>query len=245
MRLADHPFPVEAFFDESVVLTYAVAAEGVRKMVPPCLELDLLNQDTAFVAVAMVSTRRLRPAGYPRWLGQDFFLAGYRVFVRYKTRSGRTLRGLYILKSVTDRRRMVWLGNLFTHYRYSLADLTVERDWPHWRVVSQSEGLKVRVKAPAADEEVSLPLGSPFHDWHQARLYAGPMPFTFSVDEKESAVVIVEGRRETWKPQPLWVEHAEVGFLKSMGFQSVWLASAFVVRDVPYRWEAGQREKWL
>jgi SAM-dependent methyltransferase len=67
----------------------------------------------------------------PRLFGQDFFLAGYRVFVKFRTAGARTLRGLYILRSDADRALMVAGGNLHAAEpvdcrRLPLADASVD-----------------------------------------------------------------------------------------------------------------------
>lgn len=74
--LKSHPFAVEAYFDSSVVLSFAVPKEQLIHLIPPCLELDLLNEQYGFIAVAMVQTRKLRPKGFPAFMGNDFFLIG-------------------------------------------------------------------------------------------------------------------------------------------------------------------------
>ena len=104
--LKDHPFAVEAFFKRSIVLTFAVPKEQLKHLIPECLELDVFNDRWAFIAIAMVQTKDLRPKGFPKIFGNDFFLIGYRVFVRYKTEDGKNFRGLYILKSETDKPKM-------------------------------------------------------------------------------------------------------------------------------------------
>ena len=81
--LQRHPFAVEAHFDWTLVLTYALPAATLRPLLPPGLTLDEYDGQ-GFVAVALVQTRRLRPAGWPTWSGQDFFLTGYRVFTRFR-----------------------------------------------------------------------------------------------------------------------------------------------------------------
>ena len=83
--LKNHPFAVEAFFERSLVLTFAAAKEEVQPLIPECLDLDVFNDRWAFIAVAMVQTTGLRPKGLPRFFGSDFFLIGYRVFVRYES----------------------------------------------------------------------------------------------------------------------------------------------------------------
>src|SRR3954464_5273530 len=97
--LKNHPFAVEAHFESSVVLTFAVPKEQLRKLIPGCLELDTFDDKWGFVAVAMVQTTGLRPKGFPKFMGNDFFLIGYRIFVRFTNNKGKRLRGLYILKS--------------------------------------------------------------------------------------------------------------------------------------------------
>src|SRR5262245_24569402 len=121
--LKNHPFAVEAFFESSLVLTFAVKKEEVLPLIPECLEPDTFANKWAFIAVAMVQTRNLRPKGFPRFAGNDFFLVGYRIFVKYINNAGKRLRGLYILKSETDKKRMQLMGNTFTHYNYSTTDI--------------------------------------------------------------------------------------------------------------------------
>ena len=76
-----HPIPVRAFFQHSLVLTYAVPAHVLAPLLPPGLVLDTFR-GLGFIAIAMVQTKNLRPAPLPAFLGQDFFLSGYRIFAR-------------------------------------------------------------------------------------------------------------------------------------------------------------------
>jgi hypothetical protein len=80
--LKNHPFAVEAHFKSSTVLTFAVPKEQLQMLIPECLALDTFNDKWAFVAIAMVQTTDLRPKGFPKFLGNNFFLIGYRIFVR-------------------------------------------------------------------------------------------------------------------------------------------------------------------
>src|SRR5215207_4970968 len=121
--LQNHPFAVEAFFESSLVLTYAVPKAALEHLIPPCLELDTFNDSYAFVAAAMVKTKSLRPKGWPQFMGNDFFLTGYRIFVRYTTNHGKRWRGLYIIRSETDKKKMAFFGNIFTHYKYRTTDI--------------------------------------------------------------------------------------------------------------------------
>ena len=87
--LKNHPFAVEAHFDSSLVLTFTVSKEQLQNQIPECLELDTFQDKWAFIAIAMVQARGLRPKGFPKFMGNDFFLIGYRIFVRYTNNAGK------------------------------------------------------------------------------------------------------------------------------------------------------------
>jgi hypothetical protein len=241
--MSPNPFAVEAWFDFSCALTFAVPVDDVRRRLPPWLEPDVFAGRWGFFVVAAVQVRRLRPAALPQFLGQDFILVGYRFFVSYRSRDGRTLRGLMVVRSETDSRRMAVLGNWFTRYRYVRSDLRAATTGSRLEVGAPDTGFNVRVEM-GSEAGASIPAGSPFATWQEARRFCGPMPFTFSWDEGKRSVAIVEGVRSNWQPQPVRVEHWRIPYLDSLGFSEVRLANAFAVRDVPYRWERARLEPW-
>lgn len=236
--LKNHPFPVQAFFKQSLLLTFAAPRADLEQLIPECLQLDCFKDQWAFIAVAMVQTSGLRPKGWPRIFGSDFLLIGYRVFVTYRTNAGKRLRGLYILKSETDKRRMQFLGNLFTHYHYSTTDI---RQTGH-SIRSVGSGLAVDISPE--EKETPLPEGSPFADWKEARRYAGPLPFTFSYENSKRLVTIIEGVREHWEPRPVKVKEYRVAFIEQLQLSRVQLANAFVIENIPYYWKKGRTELW-
>jgi len=237
-----NPFAVEAWFDFSITLTFAVPRDELAARLPACLEAETFDDRWAFLAVAFVQTRNLRPKGFPRFLGKDFVLAGYRHFVSYRALDGRRLRGLQIIRSETDRRSMAFWGNLFTPYRYTRAPLRMELRDDTFHAADPASGLDISVSTAAADDPQSLPAGSPFPTWKDARRFCGPMPFTFSYDSRRHRVLIIEGVREQWKPVPLCVHHHHVPHLSRLRFSSARLACAFMVKDIPYHWKKGRHE---
>jgi uncharacterized protein YqjF (DUF2071 family) len=241
LQLKSHPFAVEALLARTTVLTFAVPAPRLQLLLPECLTLDTFGE-WGFVAVALVQTHDLRPQGLPAWLGQNFFLIGYRLFVRYTTAAGKRLRGLYILRSETDKQHMALIGNLLTSYHYATVDIRQARTGNQLRIESKKASLQIVVDSSTA--EPPLPPGSPFSTWQEARRFAGPLPFTFSYHAPQKEVVIVEGVREYWKPQPVLIETAHVGFLGQLGLQDAQLASAFTMANIPYCWKKGRTEQW-
>lgn len=241
-KLKNHPFPVAAFFEQSLVLTFALPKEELQSRIPECLELDLFEDKWAFLAVALVQTKGLRPKGFPAIMGNDFFLIGYRIFVRYTNRSGKRLRGLYILKSETDSKWMEQMGNLFTHYRYTTTDILQQSDATGFTISSRKSDFSVHI---AKDEAtISLPESSPFHSWSEARRFAGPLPFTFTILPEKKEVLIIEGVRENWTPVPVEVLDYHFAFLNEQQLGQAVLANAFVIRNIPYSWKKGKTEPW-
>jgi hypothetical protein len=240
--LKNHPFAVEAFFKKSLVLTFAIPKEQLQPLIPSCLQLDLFKDQYAFIAIAMVQTQDLRPKGFPSLFGNDFFLIGYRVFVRFTTAAGKRLRGLYILKSETDKKRMQLLGNIFTHYHYTNTDIEEEIKDRTGTILSTKSGFDVQFLLPDEDP-VELPHHSPFDNWKEARRFAGPLPFTFTVLEPKK-VLIIEGVREHWAPRPVKIIDYHFDFLKGSPFNEAVLASAFIVENIPYSWKKGRIELW-
>jgi hypothetical protein len=240
--LQRHPLAIDAHFDFSLVLTYAFPAQQLAPLLPAGLRVDRFGP-WGFVAIAMVQTRGLRPAIAPRLLGQSFFLTGYRIFTTFNA-GGRTLRGLYILRSDTNRRLMAAAGNLLTHYRYRVARVDAGRS---------AEQVHCRIQTPggAADLEVTAdlhtpaapPEGSPFATHAQARRFAGPLPHTFDEERETGSIIVIKATRRRWNPQPVHVEVKQAAFLERGPFAGTTprLASAFYVQDIDYRWNRGVR----
>ena len=240
--LKNHPFAVEAHFESSLVLTFAVEKEQLQHLIPESLQLDTFQDKWSFIAVAMVQTKDLRPKGFPRFMGNDFFLIGYRVFVRYKSNTGKNLRGLYILKSETDKKKMELMGNIFTHYNYTTTDINQIEQTNTKEITSIKSKFKVIIDK--TEEDISLPQYSPFGDWKEARRFAGPLPFTFTYNKETKEVLLIEGVRQNWSPNPVKIIEYNFDFLSSLKLENPVLANAFIIKNIPYYWRKGNIEVW-
>ncbi len=240
-----HALPVKAQLRASLVLAYAVPAEALLPLLAPGLLLDTYGE-FGFLAIALVETQGLHPAFLPASLGLDFFLAGYRIFARYRTSSGRNLRGLRILRSDTDRRSMQVFGNLLTHYSYDRSRCNIQRTNGTYgvEVCTPKGDADLHVEADISHDCVSLPPGSPFANFREARKFAGPLPFTFDYEKETHSIIRVEGVRQQWNPRPVSVTVHRNTFLDQDRFRSAGavLANAFYLENVPYSWKPGVRE---
>lgn len=242
INLKNHPFGVEAFFQNSLVLTFAAPKFQLLQFIPNCLKLDTYENKWAFIAIAMVQTKTLRPKGFPKFMGHNFFLIGYRIFVHFTNHEGRRLRGLYIIKSETNNKTMEILGNFFTHYNYSTTDIEQTID-SNFRTILSNRS-KIHVTIDQKNKAIKTPEKSPFKSWDIARRYAGPLPHTFTVYEEDKTILKILGIRNKWKPNPVKVVQYHFEFLDSLNLQNAILASAFEIKNVSYEWKKGEIEKW-
>jgi len=241
-NIKNHPFAVDAFFEASIVLTFAVPKQELINKIPECLTLDTFNDEHAFIAIAMVQTKNLRPKGFPAFLGNNFFLIGYRIFVRYTNPKGKVFRGLYIIKSETDKTKMKFLGNLFTHYNYTKTDINELKSKETTIIKSKKSDFKLEFNSNL--DNVDLPKNSPFQSWKEARKFAGPLPFTFTYNNKKKEILIIEGVRKKWQPKPILVKNYHFSFLNGLNLKNIHLANAFIINDIPYSWKKGKIELW-
>jgi hypothetical protein len=244
--LKRHRLSMRASFDFVLSLTYAFPSESLAKFTTPGLHLDEWK-GWGFLAAAFVQTRHLRPAMLPRFVGANYFFAGYRLFCRYRTAAGRELRGLRILRSDTDSTMMATAGNLLTHYNYHVAEVCAQRsaDLLRLRIASQDGSGDAELTAELAGPPDFLPNGSPFLSAREARRFAGPMPFTFDYEAETNSIIRVQGMRTRWKPRLVPVSIKKLTFLDQKIFAdaSPVLASCFHVKGINYHWKRGVREQ--
>jgi hypothetical protein len=242
--LQRHPLAMRTTFGHSLMLMYAFEPALLRSMLPPGVELDTYQapdgSEHGFVAVGLLSAQRLRPTLWPASWGSDFLLTGYRVVARFPSPAGRTMRGLYILRSDTDRRSIKVGGNLLTRYRYQLARIRIDVTGPKLTATVDSRDGRADLTV-VADLESTPPLRAPFRSAAAARRFAGPLPYTFDYEAKSGSVVVIKASRNNWRPQPVSVDVERISFFEYGAFagSAPMLANAFHVADLDYCWERG------
>ena len=138
---------------------------------------------------------------------------------------------------------MELMGNTFTHYNYTTTDIHKRKHNNILDISSEKSGFAVSIEDPQG-ENISLPAGSPFSDWKEARRFAGPLPFTFTYNTANRKVLIIEGVRENWTPMPVKVINCNFSFIQNMKLNDIKLANAFIIRNIPYYWKKGKVELW-
>jgi uncharacterized protein YqjF (DUF2071 family) len=241
-----HPLPMTARFRDLLVLTYALPAPVLERLVPSALTLDQ-REGHGLLAIALVNMTRLRPSATPPALGIGASFIGYRIFVRASLAAGRQRRGLYVLHTNVDRWLVLAGTRLLTRYRTTHASIRWQREGDRLQVQARSRRGRsdLRLIADLGHTPAQPPAGSPFSSWAQARPFAGPLPWTFAPDSGGEAAVTVKGIRNRWDPQPLAIRHTDVALFHQPPFAAATptLAAAFHLHDLAYTWTAGKVEQ--
>jgi hypothetical protein len=155
------------------------------------------------------------------------------------------MRGLWILRSDTDRRLMVLGGNLLTRYHYRLARMRLEVDGARLCATADSRDGRadLTVTADLAPPAAALPASSPFATLADARRFAGPLPYTFDYEARSESMIVVKAHRSRWRPEPVSVDVSRMTFFTDDRFRGATpvLANAFHVDDIDYGWRRGSR----
>jgi hypothetical protein len=138
---------------------------------------------------------------------------------------------------------MVIGGNLLTHYNYRKCAARVRHVDGKLHIDVDDDQARVSLAASISDRtsDPKLPPSSIFTSAKQARRCAGPLPYTFDYEKRTHGVVTILGKREKWAPRLVDVSVGQMSFFEQPCFEKTnpRLASAFYLRDIPYRWERG------
>lgn len=131
-------------------------------------------------------------------------------------------------------------GNIFTHYDYTTTDIKQSISKEIINIASKRSDFNFSI---LLNPKAEIPQDSPFLNWREARRFAGPLPFTFTQENKKE-VLIIEGVRQNWKPQLVDVLNYNFSFFKNHKLNYPVLANAFIIQDIPYYWKKGKLELW-
>jgi hypothetical protein len=197
--------------------------EAAREL-PPGLAPRLVN------GRAVVSTVHVRLAGMHPIFMPPPFRFGYRhIALRLLVDDGPlngdgTARGIFFVRSFTDRPLLARAGSLLTHYRLSPARIRVEDG----EVAVRQEGRHIAWTRRASDEP-----GSPglFGSWEEARSVLCSLDRAYAVDPR-GRTWRTRILRPDWPIEPLGLAGFSTDFFATARFEC-----AFQVREtIPYRW---------
>ena len=92
---------------------------------------------------------------------------------------------------------MARAGNLLTHYKYRVSEVetSARKEELACRITTRDHLADLHVTANLTGAE-ELPAKSPFPTLHDARRFAGPLPYTFDHEVQTQSIIVIKGVRK-------------------------------------------------
>lgn len=198
------------------LINFSVEKEEVLPFLPDGLQIRDFH-GRALISMVNVKLRNMRPSFLPKALHFDYQHIGFRLLVDDARYNGGEAKGIYFLRSFTNKTLMVQGGSWLTNYRLEKAKLTEAGDAFELRQGEKYLRYRLRDEQPAAGKEELYQL-------------VGALDRAYSYIGDE--LVRVQIMRERW---PIEWAHCE-GFETNF-FRTARQEGAFQVRDViHYQW---------
>ncbi|WP_187263931.1 DUF2071 domain-containing protein [Pontibacter beigongshangensis] len=202
------------------LINFSVEQEEVLPLLPERLRLRDF-QGRSLISMVNVKLRHMRPDFMPDALHFNYQHIGFRLLIDDRKYNGANrngdAKGIYFLRSFTDKSLMVHGGSIFTNYRLEKAAITNSDN--SFELRQGNEFLKYNLRdeqPPQVKEELKQMVGA----LDRAYSYIG------------DTLMRVQIMREGWPIEWATCEGFETNFFSTAKFEG-----AFRVRDmVPYQW---------
>ncbi len=238
MIFQKNPFPVRGELLRTWFFCHRTPEAVAHALVPPRLEL-ITHGGFAFWNVVVCQLAAMRPSFIPAALGIGYWHVAYRLLVRARLADGRTVEGLYFVRSDCDSRLVAWPGNWLTDFRFTSASARV--------LVEESEGtITGEVTAPGAGGHFqlnrqtppTLAAGSPFANYEEANAFLRYKPASIAPHGADCVNIVIIRRDEAaWKMRPIHAARAEWQWLAN---RDATLEVAYEAAPIRYGWRRGE-----
>ncbi|WP_189564759.1 DUF2071 domain-containing protein [Pontibacter akesuensis] len=198
------------------LINFSVDKEEVLPYLPEGLEVRDYN-GRALISMVNVKLRNMRPDFMPKALHFDYQHIGFRLLIDDALYSDGAAKGIFFLRSFTEKELMVQGGSWFTNYKLEKASITNAGDTFELRQGSSYLNYKLGDEAqPKANPELKEMVGA--------------LDRAYSYIDKE--LVRVRIMRERWPIEWVTCTGFETNFFQTARFEG-----AFQVRGmIPYQW---------
>lgn len=237
---------MEGRLDECLLLSYRAPARSVQYLLPNGLELIRRN-GWAFWNIVLCHVDRLRPAGLPGALGISYHHIAYRLLVRAKTSDGRTIDGLFFVRSDSDSLLVSKAGNLASDFRFHAA--TIERKYQADNLIfvarDSEQGIADAHLRVDLSREPRAAMDSCFDSLDEARAFLKYRPLGLTCDSKGRTLKLAEVFRNEskWDEKAVSVVESGWKFFDHLKQDDVQLELATRVAPIDYRWRLGRSEQ--
>lgn len=198
------------------LINFSVDIEEVFPLVPDGIKVRELD-GKAIISMVNVKLKSMRPAGLPKGLSFDYQHVAFRLLVEDSSLNGGENKGIFFLKSFSDKPMVVWSGNLMTNYRLSNAQISEAEGF---RLDQGKNFIRYKLTNRVTAEDKEL------------RSVIGAIDRAYAMEEGRLMKTLIQ--RETWPIDQVDCVDFETNF-----FRSAKLLGAFEVKEtIHYQWLA-------
>lgn len=210
------PITYKGELHEVKLINFSVNMEEVLPFVPAGIKVRDFD-GKAIISMVNVRLRSMRPTGLPRALSFDYQHVAFRLLVEDSPLNEGENKGIFFLKSFSDKPMVVWSGNLMTNYRLSNAQISEDQGF---RLDQGENFVRYKLTDEVAAEENEL------------KSMIGAIDRAYAMEEGRLMKTLIQ--RETWPIQQVDCVDFETNF-----FRSAKLLGAFEVKEtIYYQWLA-------
>ena len=211
------PITYQGELHEVKLINFSVDLNEVLPLVPKGIKVREFD-GKAIISMVNVKLRQMRPKGLPQNLSFDYQHVAFRLLVDDREyNDDNQPKGIYFIKSFTNKPWVAWSGSRFTHYKLSSAELEEDEGFE----LRQGEHF-VRYELTDEKEPVNEPL----------KAIVQPLDRAYAVDDGQLLRTRIQ--REEWPIKPVHCRGIETNFFKTASF-----LGAFEVQEViDYEWMA-------
>lgn len=196
------------------LINFSVDLEEVMDEVPEEIRIRRFD-DKAIISMVNVQLKKMRPVGFPISTSFDYQHVAFRLLVDDSHLNKGKSKGIYFLKSFSNKPIIAFLGDLMSHYKLSKAEIHDHYGFDLWQ-----DDRFIRYRLNQKDYKGSNELKSDIEAIDRA----------YAVDKGRLLQTLIQ--REKWPIQ--WVNC--IGFETNF-FDSAKFLGAFEVNDViDYQW---------
>jgi hypothetical protein len=219
-----------------LLINFRADPRVVEKILPAPFS-PKLYEGWSLVGICLIRLERIRPAGWPVFLGLSSENAAHRIAVTWSEASGQK-EGVFIPRRDTS---VLWNhlagGRLFPgEHHYSKFQVSEEAGGISVSVRAKREPMSIDVRGKQTD---SFPSYSVFSDLGSSSRFFSAGSIGYSVTSDCCRFDGIRLETEHWKVGALEIQHVESTFFsdpKWFPHGSVEFDHALIMRDIPHRW---------
>lgn len=114
------------------LINFSVDLDEVSRMVPQEIKIRKF-EDRAIISMVNVRLENMRPIGLPVHASFDYQHVAFRLLIDDSHLNNGASKGIYFLKSFTNKPLMVLAGSLLSHYKLSRAEINDNYGFDLWQ----------------------------------------------------------------------------------------------------------------